>query len=140
MSYPWFKLLHIFFIISWFAGLFYLPRIYVNLAAAEPDSAEYDRLLGMSRRLYRFMTPIGVLALLFGFGLVEILKSWDLGWVHVKISIGVLLVLYHYQCWRILRDFEQRRNRRSHVWFRWFNEIPVFMMFAALYLVMFRPF
>lgn len=141
MLYLWLKLLHIFLIVSWFAGLFYLPRIYVNLAALPADSAEYRQLLAMSRRLYRFMTPIGVLALVFGILVAFAMNAWTgQGWAHAKLLLGGLLALYHFQCWRCLRAFERHENRKSHVWFRWFNEIPVFLLLASIYLALFKPF
>ena len=129
--YLWLKLLHVFFIISWFAGLFYLPRIFVNLAMSTPESDEYRRLLLMAQKLYRFMTPWGIGALI----------CWmSQGWVHAKTLIGVLLVFYHLYCGSLLRAFAANRNQRSHKWYRFFNEVPVFMMIAALYLVIFKPF
>lgn len=139
--YPWFKLLHLFFIISWFAGLFYLPRIYVNLAQVEDTgSAEYRRLLEMSQRLMRFMTPLGIGAALFGILIPFATGWWVYGWVHLKLTLGLLLLAYHAYCARLLHDFTARCNRRSHKWYRVFNEIPVLMMIAALYLVIFKPF
>ena len=111
--YLWFKLLHIFFMISWFAGLFYLPRIYVNLAQVDPQAepAEYQRLLGMAQRLYKF-----------------------------KLLLGLLLLGYQHVCRAHLRRFCEHACRHSHKWYRVFNEIPVLMMVAALYLVVFKPF
>ncbi|QEY25292.1 CopD family protein [Neisseria zalophi] len=139
--YLWFKLLHIFFIISWFAGLFYLPRIYVNLAQVEAGNrSEYQRLLGMSERLFKFMTPLGIAAVLTGFTIPFINGWWGMGWVHTKVTLGVILLAYHFYCYRILLDFKEDRNRYSHKWFRVFNEIPVLIMIAALYLVVFKPF
>lgn len=141
MWYLWFKFLHIFFMFAWFAGLFYLPRIYVNLAAAKKDSEEYARLLGMSNRLYRFVTPFAFLALLFGLAIIVYMQWWTgQGWVHAKITIGVVLAAYHFWCYRLLLSFREGKNHRSHVWFRFFNEVPVLMMLAALYLVIFKPF
>ncbi|ASK27300.1 CopD family protein [Neisseria chenwenguii] len=140
--YLWFKLFHVFFIIAWFAGLFYLPRIYVNLAqvdaAAEP--AEYARLLGMAQRLYKFMSPFGWLALVFGVAVPFANGWWAQGWVHVKLVIGVLLIGYQHICRAHLRRFENRACRHSHKFYRVFNEIPVLLMIGALYLVMFKPF
>ncbi len=139
--YLWFKLLHIFFIIGWFAGLFYLPRIYVNLAQVQPaDRQEYQRLLGMAERLLKFMTPLGIGAVLCGFVIPFVTGWWSQGWVHTKVTIGVVLLAYHFYCYRLLTDFQENRNRYSHKWFRVFNEIPVLLMIAALYLVVFKPF
>ena len=138
--YLWFKLLHVFFIISWFAGLFYLPRIYVNLAMVPPSSEAYQRLLLMSEKLFRFMTPICAGALEFGLMIPFAAGWWGNGWVHGKVLLGTLLAFYHFYCFRLLQDFRQGGNRRSHKWYRVFNEVPVLLMAAALYLVVFKPF
>ena len=134
------KSLHIWMVVSWFAGLFYLPRIFVNLAMVEPGSvAERDRLLLMAGKLYRFMTPLGVLAvglglwLWLGFGFTG-------GWLHAKTTLVLGLVVYHFYCGRVLRDFQAGRNARSHVWFRWFNELPVLVLLAVIFLVVLKPF
>ncbi|MBN8453453.1 CopD family protein [Accumulibacter sp.] len=134
------KVLHLWMVVSWFAGLFYLPRIFVNLAMVPPGSeAERQRLLLMAGKLYRFMTPIGVLAvalglwLWFGFG-------FGGGWLHAKTALVVLLVAYHAYCGRLLRDFAAERNRRGHVWYRWFNELPVLLLLAVTYLAVVKPF
>ena len=136
----WLKTFHIFFVVSWFAGLFYLPRIYVNLAMIAPDSAaERDRLLVMSRKLYKFVTPIGVLAVItglwlwFGYGFAG-------GWLHAKTTIVAGLVAYHLYCGALLKRFEAGEIVRSHVWFRVFNEVPVFGLFGAVLLVVLKPF
>ena len=140
----WIKSFHIVFIASWFAGLFYLPRIFVNLAMVEPGSvAERQRLLLMARKLYRFMTILAVPALALGLWLwlvVGIGKGPGNGWMHAKLLIVLLLLGYHHACARILRQFEDNTNRRSHVWFRWFNEAPVVMMIVAVILVVVKPF
>lgn len=134
------KVLHLWMVVSWFAGLFYLPRIFVNLAMVAPDSAaERDRLLLMAGKLYRFMTPIALLAvalgcwLWFGFG-------FSGGWLHLKTTLVVGLLAYHAYCGRLLRDFRAGRNVRSHVWFRWFNEMPVLVLLAVTYLAVLKPF
>lgn len=133
----WVKAFHIIFVTSWFAGLFYLPRIFVNLAMARED-AERERLLLMSHKLYRFVTPIAALALLFGLWL------W-LGygisgvWLHIKLLLVAFLVAYHFYCGRLLTLFKQGRNTHSHVWYRWFNEIPVLLLMAVVILVTVKP-
>ena len=134
------KSLHIALVISWFAGLFYLPRIFVNLAMVPDGSdAERDRLLLMAGKLYRFMTPLGILALIFGlwlwFG-----YGFGGGWLHLKTALVVLLIGYHLYCGRLLRHFAAGANARGHVWFRWFNEGPVLVMFAIVFLVVMKPF
>ncbi len=136
----WIKSLHIVFVASWFAGLFYLPRIFVNLAMVEPGSlAERDRLLLMARKLARFMTILAVPALALGLWL-WLGYGISGGWMHAKLLLVLLLLGYHHACLRILKGFEQGRNRRSHVWFRWFNEAPVLMMLVIVILVVVKPF
>lgn len=137
MSYALLKTLHIGFVVSWFAGLFYLPRIFVNLAMVQGGS-ERDRLLLMARKLLVFMTPIALLALLFGGLLIS--KIGIGAWLHAKLGLVAGLVLYHAFCVKLLRDFYQRRNRHSHRWYRVYNEIPVLLMFAVIYLVVAKPF
>ena len=140
----WIKALHIVFIASWFAGLFYLPRIYVNLAMVPADSqAERQRLLLMARKLYRFMTILAIPALVLGLWLwlyYGIGKGPGNGWMHAKLLVVLLLLGYHHSCGSILRRFEAGQVQRSHVWFRWFNEAPVLMMLVAVCLVVVKPF
>ncbi|MDR2874431.1 MAG: CopD family protein [Methylobacillus sp.] len=134
----WVKSLHIIFVTAWFAGLFYLPRLFVNHAMAG-DAATADRLLAMERKLYRFMLPLMVLALIFGLWL------W-LGygitgkWMHAKLTLVVLLIGYHHYCGRLLKNFAAGRNVHGHVWYRWFNEIPVLILSAVVILVVVKPF
>jgi putative membrane protein len=138
--YLWVKALHIVFVTSWFAGLFYLPRIFVNLALVPTLGPERDRLLNMARKLYRFMTPLGVLALAFGMWLW---LGFDLpmqGWLLAKLGIVVALVIYHLYCGMLLDAFAEGRNQRSHRWFRWFNELPVLLLLGAVILVVVKPF
>ena len=139
-SYLWAKALHIVFVTSWFAGLFYLPRLFVNLAMLGPDEgAVRDRLLLMSRKLLRFMGPLAGLAV--GLGLwLWLGEGISGGWMHAKLTLVLLLVGYHHYCARLLRDFEAGRNTRSHVWFRWFNEAPVLVLFVVVILVVLKPF
>ena len=136
--YLWIKAFHIVFIASWFAGLFYLPRIYVNLAQ-ESNPAVVERLLGMARRLYRFTTILMVPALLLGlwlwlgFGIKG-------GWLHAKLALVVLVIGYHHACGSLLKKFERGVNTRSHKWFRVFNEVPVLLLLAIVILVVVKPF
>jgi putative membrane protein len=134
------KTLHIWMVISWFAGLFYLPRIFVNLAMVPADShAERDRLLLMAGKLYKFMTPLGILAVLlglwlwFGYGFAG-------GWLHAKTTLVAILAAYHWDCGRILKQFRTGVNLRSHVWFRFYNELPVVILLVVLFLVVLKPF
>ncbi len=136
----WIKTLHILFVVSWFAGLFYLPRIYVNLAQTQ-SPATTDCLLGMARRLYRFVTPIAALALIFGLWLFlgyGIGKGQ--GWMHAKLFFVVVLVAYHYACGQLLKTFAAGQNTRGHRFYRWFNEIPVILLLIIIVLVVVRPF
>ncbi len=138
---PWIKALHIVLVVSWFAGLFYLPRIFVNLAMVPQAGPERDRLLLMGTKLYRFITPIGLLALLFGtwLWLGEGIGRGE-GWMHAKLAAVVALMAYHVACGRILTAFQRDAMPRSHIWFRWFNEIPVLLLLAAVILVVVKPF
>ena len=125
--------------VSWFAGLFYLPRLFVNLAMEKNDAA-YDRLLIMARKLYRFVTPIMWLTLASGTWLW--LAYWwpTPGWLWLKLALVVGLVGYHHVCKSLLRAFETRQNTKSPMWFRWFNEIPVVALVLVVLLVEFKFF
>lgn len=140
----WVKSFHIVFVASWFAGLFYLPRIFVNLAMVDEGSvAERQRLLLMARKLMRFMTLLAVPALALGLWLwlgYDIGRGSGNGWMHAKLLVVVLLLGYHHACGRLLRKFERGENRRSHTWYRWFNEAPVILMIVAVVLVVVKPF
>lgn len=140
----WIKALHIIFVASWFAGLFYLPRIYVNLAAVPADShVERERLLLMAHKLYKFMTLLMIPALGLGFVLwlyYGIGTGAGNGWLHAKLLVVMLTVGFHLSCRRMLRNFEQLANRRSHKWFRVFNELSVLLFAAAVILVVVKPF
>lgn len=142
----WVKSLHIVFVVSWFAGLFYLPRIFVNLAM-EKDRTANERLILMARKLFRFTTMLAVPALLFGFWLwlgYGIGKMGEAGktagWLHAKLALVVLVVGYHHACGSLLKKFEAGKNTRSHKWFRWFNEAPVILLLAIVILVVVKPF
>ncbi|MEK9719891.1 MAG: CopD family protein [Quisquiliibacterium sp.] len=141
-AYLWIKSLHLLFVISWFAGLFYLPRIFVNLAMVPADShAERDRLLLMARKLHRFMTPLMVLALLFGLWLwLGYGVGKGSGWMHAKLVIVIILVGFHHGCARLLRKIAAGVDQHSHVWYRWFNEIPTIALLLTLVLVIIKPF
>lgn len=140
----WVKAFHIVFVASWFAGLFYLPRIFVNLAMVEPgSSAERERLLLMARKLMRFTSLLAVPAVGLGLWLwlvYGIGRGPGNGWMHAKLAVVIATLAYHHVCGRLLRRFEAGHNTRSHVWYRWFNEAPVLMMVAAVVLVVVKPF
>lgn len=138
----WIKALHIVFIAAWFAGLFYLPRIYVNLAQTQ-DAAAQQILLGMARRLFRFMTILAVPAVAFGLWLFLIYgigRGPGSGWMHAKLAVVILIIGYHHACGVMLRKFVAGRNTRSPAFYRWFNELPVLFLLAATVLVVVKPF
>jgi putative membrane protein len=134
----WVKAFHIIFVISWMAGLLYLPRLFVNHAMAD-DAATQERLVLMERKLMRFTTGLGHLALVFGIWL-WLGYGFKGGWLHAKLTLALLLVAYHIWCARIVKQFAAGRNTRSHVWYRWFNEIPTLLMFGIVILVVVKPF
>lgn len=144
----WIKSLHIVFVASWFAGLFYLPRLFVNLAMVPAESAaERARLLLMARKLYRFTTILAVPALAFGLWLwlyYGIGKGPANVWLHAKLGIVLLVIGYHHSCGSLLRKFEknapEQGRSRSHVWYRWYNEVPVVLLLIAVILVVVKPF
>ena len=139
----WVKALHIVFVTSWFAGLFYLPRIFVNLAMEEEDAAR-TRLLLMARKLFRFTTLLAWPAVLLGLWLMlgyDIgLKGPGNGWMHAKLAVVLLVIGYHHACGSLLKKFERGTNQRKHTWYRWFNEVPVLLLLAAVILVVVKPF
>ncbi len=134
----WIKAFHIVFVVSWFAGLFYLPRLFVNHAMAS-EPAELARLQLMEEKLYRFMTPLAVLALLLGtwlwlgYGITG-------GWMHAKLVLVAALIAYHFYCGHLVKVFADNRNTRSHKFYRFFNEIPVIVLTAVTILVVVKPF
>ena len=133
------KSLHIIFMVTWMAGLFYLPRLFVYHAMAE-DRISLDRFKLMERKLFwGIATPGGVLTIVFGLWLW---LGWFQGaglWMHAKLALVAVLVAYHVWCGKLLVDFREERNKRSHVWFRWFNEFPVLILVAVVLLVVFKP-
>jgi putative membrane protein len=140
----WIKSFHIIFVASWFAGLFYLPRIFVNLAMVPPESvSEEQRLLLMARKLMRFTTLLMIPALVLGVVLwlvYGIGQGEGNGWMHVKLALVVLAIGYHHMCGPMLRKFGAHANQRSHLWFRWFNEVPVVLLTLTVILVVVKPF
>jgi len=138
----WVKTFHIVFIAAWFAGLFYLPRIYVNLAQTK-DEATRTCLIGMAQRLFRFTTILAVPALALGIWLFMVYgigMGPGNGWMHAKLLFVFLALGYHHACFVMLRKFEQSRNTRSHVFYRWFNEVPVVLLVVIVALVVVKPF
>jgi protoporphyrinogen IX oxidase len=152
-TYLWAKAFHIVFVTSWFAGLFYLPRIFVNLAMVEAgptrtsSAAERERLLLMAQKLLRFMGPLALLAMALGLWLwlgIGIGKKTEggpaVGWMHAKLFVIVLIIAFHRACEVLLKKFKNGENKHSHVWYRWFNEVPVLLLIAAVILVVVKPF
>lgn len=139
----WLKALHLIFMVTWFAGLFYLPRLFVYHAMSEDDISR-ERFKVMERKLYfGIMTPGMICTFIFGVWMLAD-YAWMLysgsGWLHLKLALLGLLVVYHLYCGKWLLDFEHDRNRHSHVYFRWINEIPVLFLFAIVLLAVVKPF
>jgi len=135
----WVKTLHIVFMVTWFAGLFYLPRLFVYHAMSD-DRVSLERFQVMERKLYwGIMTPGAVLTLVFG---IWLWLGWGFsgGWLHAKLVLVVVLVAYHVWCGKLMLDFRRAQNVRSHLWFRWFNEFPVLVLICAVALVVLKPF
>jgi protoporphyrinogen IX oxidase len=135
----WVKTLHIVFMVTWFAGLFYLPRLFVYHAMSD-DRISLERIKVMERKLYwGIMTPGAVLTLVFG---IWLWLGWGFagGWLHAKLLLVAVLVAYHVWCGKLMLDFRREHNARSHVWFRWFNEFPVLVLIGTVALVVLKPF
>jgi len=139
----WFKALHLIFMVTWFAGLFYLPRLFVYHAMSD-DKISIDRFKIMERKLfYGITTPGAILTIIFG---VSTLLSSGLSaysgqmWLLMKYGLIFVLIIYHIYCWFLLQDFKYDRNQHTHVWYRWFNEIPVLILIAIILLAVVRPF
>lgn len=142
MLYLWLKALHIIAIVCWFAGLFYLPRLFVYHAMSN-DAPSRERFEVMERKLYRgIMMPSMIAALLLGIGMVALNPALfgTGGWLHAKLLLVVLLIGYHHVCGAQLKRFARNENTRSHVFYRWFNEIPVVILLAIVILVVVKPF
>jgi len=140
MLYSWIKALHVIFVVAWFAGLFYLPRLFVYHATTD-DAPGEARFRLMERRLYALMTLAGVLAAAFGITLLLLVPGWlRQGWLQAKLGIVAGLVVYHIWCARLLSAFRDGRNVHGARWYRWFNEIPTLALFAVVVLVVVKPF
>ncbi|MGB5397104.1 MAG: protoporphyrinogen oxidase HemJ [Gammaproteobacteria bacterium] len=137
----WIKSFHIIFMVTWFAGLFYLPRLFVYHASAD-DEASRARFKIMERKLFwGITTPGGIITIALGFWLIfEISPTlFDTLWLQIKLALVAILVAYHIWCGKLLLDFKHDRNTRSHVWFRWFNEFPVILLIVIVLLVELQP-
>jgi putative membrane protein len=137
---PWIKAWHVIFMVTWFAGLFYLPRLFVYHASTT-DSAGIERFRVMERRLFALMTIGAAMTALFGVWLLALSPSLlGTGWMRAKLALVVLLIVYHGWNWRLLRDFAAGRNTRSPRWYRWFNEAPSLLLIGIILLAVARPF
>lgn len=135
----WVKALHVVFMVTWFAGLFYLPRLFVYHVQSA-DSVSTERFKVMERKLFfGIMTPGAVLTVVSG-GWLWLGWGFSGGWLHAKLALVAVLIAYHAWCGKLLADLRHDRNTRTHVWFRWFNEFPVLILFAIVILVVVKPF
>ncbi len=139
----WLKALHLIFMVTWFAGLFYLPRLFVYHAMSD-DAISNERFKVMERKLFfGIMTPGMIITFIFGIWML-LDYAWgmyaSMGWLHAKLTLLALLLVYHYYCYRYLMDFKTDNNQRSHVFYRWFNEVPVVFLIAIIILAVVKPF
>ena len=141
MIYLWIKALHFIAVICWFAALFYLPGLFVYHAMSE-DEPSKARFIIMERKLYRgIMTPSMILTVVLGLWLLQLNPGWlQMGWMHAKLALVTLLIAYHFMCGKQLKRFARGENRRSHVFYRWFNEVPVLFLIVIVILVVVKPF
>ena len=136
----WLKACHVIFVVTWFAGLFYLPRLFVYHVTTT-DSPSLERFVVMERRLFAIMTIGGTLAALFGVSMIVTAPAYlQMGWLHVKLALVALLIGYHVWCYRLMTDLREARNRRSERWFRLFNEAPTLLLIAIVILAVVKPF
>jgi putative membrane protein len=138
----WVKAFHVIFMVTWFAGLFYLPRLFVYHAMSD-DAISQERFMMMERKLYwGIMTPGAIITLLLGIWML--VDGWahfmSASWMHIKLAAVILLVLYHLWCGMLLNNFRYSRNRHSHLWYRWFNEVPVAFLLTIVILAVVKPF
>ena len=139
----WVKAFHTIFMVTWFAGLFYLPRLFVYHAMSS-DNISIDRFKVLERKLfYGIMTPGALITLFLGFWMLFD-YAWQtyslMVWLDIKLALVAVLLIYHGWCWKLLQDFKHNRNQYSHVWYRWFNELPVLLLIAIVILVIVKPF
>jgi putative membrane protein len=139
--YLWIKAFHIIFVICWFAGIFYLPRLFVHHALSN-DKATQERLSIMESKLYRFTTPFAFIALFLGLWMVSFNLDYykNAGWFHLKFALIVALFIYHFYCGKLVKIFAAGKNTRSHIFYRVFNELPVFALFIIVILAVVKPF
>lgn len=136
----WLKAFHIVFVVTWFAGLFYLPRLYVYHASAE-DPVSVERFKIMERRLFTMMTIGAVLAAIFGTAMILLAPGYlQMGWLHAKLTLVIGLIAYHVWCYRLLLAFRANQNKHTERWYRGFNEVPTLFLIAIVILVVVKPF
>jgi protoporphyrinogen IX oxidase len=139
MAYLWFKTLHIVFVVAWFAGLFYLPRLFVYHTEVT-DSESHERFLRMERKLYRFTSLNAAIAALFALLILHTVPAYlAQPWLWAKVLLVLGLLAFHLHCGRLIRRFATHANAHSHVWYRWFNEIPTVFLILIVALVIFKP-
>tara|TARA_B100000676_G_C17925043_1_gene757663 strand:- start:536 stop:958 length:423 start_codon:yes stop_codon:yes gene_type:complete len=138
----WLKAFHLIFMVTWFAGLFYLPRLFVYHATAK-DNISIERFKIMERKLYYgITTPGAALTWIFGIWMLHdyAWEAWGTEiWLHLKLALLLLLTVYHFYCGKLLKDFKRDTNTRSHIWYRWFNEVPVLILVAIILLAVIKP-
>ena len=138
----WVKAFHVIFMVTWFAGLFYLPRLFVYHAMTD-DPISIDRFKIMERKLfYGIMTPGGLITLVLGLWMLfdyAYATYAGMYWLDIKLLLVVVLIGYHIYCWKLLQDFKHDSNLRSHIWYRWFNELPVLLLIAIVILIIVKP-
>lgn len=133
-----FKTIHIISVITWFAGLFYLPRLFVYHSMSN-DNISLERFKTMERKLYNgIMTPSAVITILTGFYLMSYF-GFEALWVKIKITLVIILFAYHIMCYKYLKSFKENRNDKSHIYYRWFNEFPVIILISIIILVVYKP-
>ncbi len=139
----WYKALHLIFMVTWFSGLFYLPRLFVYHAMSD-DKISIDRFKIMEKKLfYGIATPGGLLTIIFGFCLLVSNGMTSYSgqlWLSLKMILIAVLVLYHIYCFSLLQDFKYDRNKHTHIWYRWFNEVPVLILVGIVLLAVIKPF
>ncbi len=137
----WIKSLHIIFMVTWFAGLFYLPRLFVyHSMTPATDREGSERFKVMERKLFfGIMTPGGILTIVFGLWL-WLGYGFAGGWLHAKLALVTVLILYHIYCGRLMIDFKYDRNRHNHAWYRWFNEFPTVIFVIMVIMAVVKPF
>lgn len=137
----WLKAFHVIFMVAWFAGIFYLPRLFVNHAESS-NTDVIQQLKGMERRLLFFVTPFAILTLVLGLAIIHFYgKEWFIAakWLHIKLTLVILLYIYHGYCFKLLKNFKNDQNKRSGKFYRFFNEVPVIILFAVIILAYVKP-